>query len=279
MIEDMQVRHLAPKTQLSYQQQVTAFARHFHKSPQLLGPEDIRSYQVYLTREKKLSASSLIVATAALRFLYRITLQKPWSIAQIPLPKMPQKLPVILSREEVAHLLACAPGLQPHAILCTAYATGLRLSELCHLRLTDIDSQRMVIRVEQGKGQKDRYVMLSPRLLDELRAYWKQSRPRPWLFPGARADQPISKGAVEQACHRARQRAGIAKPITPHSHRHAFATHLLEAGTDLRTIQLLLGHRSLNTTARYLKMAAPAVRAVTSPLDLLPGYGSPSPEG
>ena len=272
MIEDMQVRHLAPKTQLSYQQQVAAFARHFNKSPQLLGPEHIRAYQVYLTRDKKLSASSLIVATAALRFLYRVTLQKPWSIQQIPLPKVPEKLPVILSREEVARLLASATDIQHHAILSTAYASGLRLSELSHLRLTDIDSQRMVIRVEQGKGQKDRYVMLSPRLLDELRAYWKQYRPRRWLFPGASGDRPIGNGAIEKACHKARQRAGLSKHVTPHSLRHAFATHLLEAGTDLRTIQLLLGHRSLNTTARYLKVAAPAVSAVTSPLDLLPGY-------
>jgi integrase/recombinase XerD len=272
MIEDMQVRHLAPKTQLSYQQQVTAFARHFNKSPELLQPEDIRTYQVYLTREKKLSASSLTVATAALRFLYKVTLQKPWSIEQIPLPKMPQKLPVILSREEVAHLLECAAAGQPHAMLTTAYATGLRVSELTHLRLTDIDSQRMVIRVDQGKGQKDRYVMLSPRLLHALRAYWKQAHPRLWLFPGAAADQPIGKGAIEQACQKACQRAGIAKHITPHSLRHAFATHLLEAGTDLRTIQLLLGHRSLATTARYLKMAAQTVCAVRSPLDLLPGY-------
>lgn len=275
MIEDMQVRHLAPKTQLSYQQQVAAFARHFNKSPQFLQPEDIRTYQVYLTREKKLSASSLTVATAALRFLYKVTLQKPWCIEQIPFPRMPEKLPVILSREEVAHLLECTTG-QQHAILTTAYATGLRVSELTHLRLADIDSQRMVIRVDQGKGQKDRYVMLSPRLLQELRAYGKQAHLRLWLFPGAGADQPIGKGAIEQACQKAGQRAGIAKHITPHSLRHAFATHLLEAGADLRTIQLLLGHRSLATTARYLKMAAQTVCAVSSPLDRLPAYAPAS---
>jgi integrase/recombinase XerD len=275
MIEDMQVRHLAPKTQLSYQQQVAAFARYFNRSPKLLGPEDIRAYQVYLTREKKLSASSLIVATCALRFLYKVTLQKPWSITQIPLPKAPQKLPVILSREEVAQFLENTIGLQPHVILATAYATGLRLSELRHLRLTDIDSQRMVVRVEQGKGQKDRYVMLSPLLLEELRAYWKRTRPRVWLFPGAAADQPISQGAIEKACQQARHRAGIAKRVTPHSLRHAFATHLLEAGTDLRKIQLLLGHRSLATTSRYLKVAPESVCTVVSPLDLLPGYTAP----
>lgn len=276
MIEDMQVRHLAPKTQLSYQQQVAAFARYFNRSPQLLGPEEIRTYQVYLTCEKKLSASSLILATCALRFLYKITLQKPWGITQIPLPKVPQKLPVILSQEEVALLLENAIGAQSHAILATAYATGLRLSELRHLHLTDIDSQRMVVRVEQGKGQKDRYVMLSPLLLEELRAYWKQTYSPIWLFPGAAADQPISPGAVEKACQQARRRAGITKHVTPHSLRHAFATHLLEAGTDLRKIQLLLGHRSLATTSRYLKVAPESLSAVISPLDRLPGYAPSS---
>jgi len=276
MIEDMQVRHLAPKTQLSYVQQVAAFARHFGKSPQLLGPEHIRTYQVYLTCEKKLSASSLTVATAALRFLYKVTLPRPWSVQQIPLPKLPQKLPVILSREEVARLLECSPDVKHHALLTTAYATGLRLSELTHLRPTDIDSHRMVIRVEQGKGQKDRYVMLSPRLLAELRAYWKHTPGRPWLFPGATAGQPIQNGAVEQACQQACRRAGLAKHVTPHSLRHAFATHLLESGADLRTIQLLLGHRSLATTARYLKMTPLTVCAVASPLELLPGF-APAP--
>ncbi len=270
MIEDMQVRHLAPKTQSSYQQQVAAFARYFGKSPELLGPEQIRTYQLYLT-QKGLSAASLIVATSALRFLYRVTLQRPWSIDRIPLPKAPQKLPAILSREEVARLLAALTDAGQHAVLSTAYATGLRLSELTHLRVSDIDSQRMTIRVEQGKGQKDRYVMLSERLLPELRAWWKQTRSRRWLFPGARPDEPISQGAIQKACRQARQRAGIDKHVTPHSLRHAFATHLLEAGTDLRIIQLLLGQRSLNTTARYLKMAATTVCAAVSPLDLLPG--------
>lgn len=277
MIEDMQVRHLAPKTQSSYVQQVAAFARHFGRSPQLLEPEHIRTYQLYLT-QKGLSASSLIVATAALRFLYRVTLQRPWSIDRIPLPKVPQRLPVILSTEEVARFLGSVHDAGQHAILATAYATGLRLSELTHLRIADIDSQRMVIRVQQGKGQKDRYVMLAAKLLPELRAWWKQTRSPLWLFPGAHPEEPISKGAIQKSCQQARQRAGIDKHVTPHSLRHAFATHLLEAGTDLRTIQLLLGHRSLNTTARYLKMAANSVCAAVSPLDLLPGYGPSQPQ-
>lgn len=276
MIEDMQVRHLAPQTQSSYVQQVAAFARHFRQSPALLGPEEVRAYQVYLTN-KKLSASSLTVATAALRFLYRVTLKKPWAIEQIPLPKAPQRLPEILSAEEVARLLKCVTDRKHHAVLTTAYATGLRLSEVCHLRVRDIDSQRMVLRVEQGKGQKDRYVMLSARLLEELRAYWKQDRPRHWLFPGATVEQPLGKLAVERACQKARHRAGLAKRITPHSLRHAFAVHLLEGGADLRTIQLLLGHRSLNTTARYLRMATQTVCQAISPLERLPGSDPSQP--
>jgi site-specific recombinase XerD len=278
MIEDMQVRHLAPGTQSAYVQQVAAFARHFNKSPMLLGPEDIRTYQVYLTRERKLSASSLIVVTAALRFLYKVTLQKPWGVDLIPRPKTPQKLPVILSPEEVAHFLEGVAGAKQHAILATAYATGLRISELRHLRLTDIDSQRMLIRVEQGKGQKDRYLMLSPRLLEELRAYCKQDHPRHWLFPGANPERPIGKGAIERACHNACRRARIAKRVTPHSLRHAFATHLLEAGENLRTIQLLLGHRSLATTARYLRMAPQSAGSITSPLDRLPAETASAPQ-
>ena len=274
MIEDMQVRNLAPKTQKSYVQQVAAFALYFGKSPELLEPEDIRTYQLYLIR-KGLSASSIIVATAALRFVYRITLKRPWSPDQIPLPKSPQRLPVILSREEVARLLRSVTDAGQHAILATAYATGLRLSELTHLRVADIDSQRMTIRVEQGKGQKDRYVMLSEKLLPELRDYWKRTHSPRWLFPGSHPGEPISKGAIQKACQQARQRAGIEKHVTPHSLRHAFATHLLEAGCDLRVIQLLLGHRSLNTTARYLKMAASTVCAAVSPLDLLPAPSEP----
>lgn len=273
MIEDMQVRHLAPKTQSSYVQQVAAFARHFNQSPEGLGLDDIRSYQVYLIH-KKLSASSLTVATAALRFLYRITLKKPWSIEEIPLPKVPQRLPEILSAQEVARLLDCVTDAKHRTILTTAYATGLRISELCHLRVADVDSQRMVLRVEQGKGQKDRYVMLSPRLLEQLRAYWRRYRPKHWLFPGQGDDQPLDKGAIERACQKACGLAGIPKHITPHSLRHAFAVHLLEGGADLRTIQLLLGHRSLNTTARYLRMATQTVCKAISPLERLPGSGS-----
>jgi site-specific recombinase XerD len=272
MTEDMQVRNLAQNTQMSYVQQVSQFARYFNKSPELLGPEDIRAYQVYLTNEKKLSPGSVLIAVAALRFLYKVSLRKDWSFEDtIPAPKKPQKLPEVLSPEEVLQFLGCIGHTKHRAILTTCYAAGLRVSESVRLKAADIDSQRMVIRVEQGKGQKDRYVMLSPRLLETLRAYWRVVRPQSgWLFEGDIAGQAITTGAVELACRKARQLSRIVKPITPHSLRHAFAVHLLESGTDVRTIQLLLGHRSLATTARYLRIATSKVCSASSPLDLLP---------
>jgi site-specific recombinase XerD len=200
-----------------------------------------------------------------------VTLKKNWAFEDaIPTCKKPQKLPTILSPEEVLHLLAHVRSTKQHAILTTCYAAGLRISEAVHLKPSAIDSQRMVIRVEQGKGQKDRYVMLSPKLLETLRAYWRAVRPEEWLFPGDRPSLPISTSAVELACKLARRSAGIAKQVTPHSFRHAFAVHLLESGTDVRTIQLLLGHRSLATTARYLRIATSKVCSTSSPLDLLP---------
>jgi integrase/recombinase XerD len=271
MLEDMQIRNLSPHTQASYVQQVSQFARHFGKSPAELCPEDVRAYQVYLTNEKKLAATSILIAVSAIRFLYKVTLKKAWTFQEaIPTCKKPQKLPVILSPEEVLHLLCCVQSIKQRAILTTCYAAGLRISEAVHLKPTAIDSQRMVIRVEQGKGQKDRYVMLSPKLLDTLRSYWRAVRPEEWLFPGDHPGQPITTSAVELACKSARRVGGITKPVTPHCLRHAFAVHLLESGTDVRTIQLLLGHRSLATTARYLRIATSKVCSTSSPLDLLP---------
>lgn len=271
MLEDMQVRNLAPRTQQTYIEQVARFARHFGRSPALLGPAEIRAYQVYVATEKQLAPASLAVAVAALRFLYTVTLQRAWTVeVVIPTPKVPDRLPVVLSPDEVLQFLACAPGPKHRAILTTCYAAGLRISEVLHLRPTDIDSRRMVIRVDQGKGQQDRYVMLSPKLLALLRTWWRVDRSPAWLFPGDRPGHAISKTAVEKACHTARRRCGIPKPITPHLLRHAFAVHLLEAGTDVRTIQLLLGHRSLATTARYLRIATIKVCSTTSPLDWLP---------
>ena len=271
MTEDMQVRNLSPHTQTSYVQQVSRFARHFNKSPEKLGPEEIRTYQVYLTNEKKLAPGSVLIAVAALRFLYKVSLKRQWPFDEvIPAPKKPQKLPVVLSPEEVLHFLECVGSTKQRAILTTCYAAGLRISETVRLKFTDIDGQRMVIRVDQGKGQKDRYVMLSPKLLETLRNYWRAVRPKSWLFEGDIADHPITRSAVEVACQKARRLSGIGKPISPHSMRHAFAVHLLESGTDVRTIQLLLGHRSLATTARYLRIATSKVCSTSSPLDLLP---------
>ena len=271
MTEDMQVRNLSPHTQNSYVQQVSLFARYFNKSPEELGPEDIRAYQVYLTNERKLATSSILIAVSALRFLYKVSLKRDWPFEDIiPAPKKPQKLPVVLSPEEVLHFLESVGGIKHRAILTACYSAGLRISEAVRLKPNDIDSQRMVIRVDQGKGQKDRYVMLSPKLLETLRNYFRAVRPKCWLFEGNVSGQPITRGAVERVCQKAGRISGIRKPISPHSMRHAFAVHLLESGTDVRTIQLLLGHRSLATTARYLRIATTKVCSTSSPLDLLP---------
>ena len=244
MTEDMQVRNLSPLTQLSYVQQVSLFARHFDKSPSLLGVDEIRSYQIYLANEKKLSPKSIHVAVSALRFLYRVTLKKDWVFEDIiPTPKAPKKLPIVLSPEEVVLFLNCVESIKHRTILTTCYAAGLRISEVLHLKPAAIDRRRMVIRVEQGKGQKDRYVMLSPKLLETLVHYWQVVRPRQWLFPGDIPGKPLTRHAVDLACRVALGQSGLTKPVTPHSFRHAFAVHLLEAGTDVRTIQLLLGHR------------------------------------
>jgi site-specific recombinase XerD len=271
MIEDMRVRNLALNTQRSYVEQVSRFARHFNKSPEQLGPEDIRAYLVYLTNEKRLAPSSVITAVAALRFVYKVSLKRNWQLEDvIPAPKMPQKLPVVLSPQEVLQFLGCIDSTKHRAILTACYAAGLRISEAVCLKTADIDSQRMVIRVDQGKGQKDRYVMLSPKLLEILRAWWMVNKPRHWLFPGDIPGQHISTFAVGEACRKAGRISAIRKIITPHSLRHGFAVHLLESGTDVRSIQLLLGHRSLTTTARYLRIATSKVCSTSSPLDLLP---------
>jgi site-specific recombinase XerD len=276
MLQDMRIRNFTQNTQRSYQEQVARFARHFGRSPEELGPDDVRAYQIHLLEVRKLSAGSRGIAAAALRFLYKVTLKRDWAVEYIPLPKQPVRLPVILSPQEVGCFLNAVGNIKHRVILAVAYAAGLRVSEVTHLKIGDIDSKRMVLRVEQGKNQKDRYVMLSPELLERLRAYWKIARPQDWLFPGKVAGQPITRSAVELVCQVARRRCGIQKPITPHSLRHAFATHLLESGTDVRTIQLLLGHRSLATTSRYLKLATSTVCATRSPFDLLPQ--PPQPE-
>ena len=271
MLEEMQIRNFSENTQESYLLQVSLFARHFRRSPEGLGPVNIRSYQIYLTNEKKLAPGSIHIATSALRFLYAVTLKRPWDVEEVlPLPKAPQTLPIILSPKEVMHFLGSVPRLKGRTVLTVCYAAGLRISEAIALKPTDIDSKRMTLRVDQGKGQKDRYVMLSERLLVILRDWYRAARPTPWLFPGVIPGSHVTREGIHDACRLGHQRSGLAKPVTPHSLRHAFACHSLEYGTDLRTIQLLMGHRSLSTTARYLRLATSKVCATRSPLDLLP---------
>jgi integrase/recombinase XerD len=273
MIDDMQIRNLTPNTQRVYVAQVVRFACHLRKSPEFLGPAEIRTYLIHLAQERRLAASSIIVAVSALRSFFTITLKRPWVVEDdIPAGRQAKKLPVVLSKEEVARFLGAVDNLKHRVILTICYATGLRISEAVCLKPSAIDSKRMVIRVEQGK---DRYVMLPPKLLDILRDYWKRTRPGEWLFPGREPRQPVSPLTVDRTCREVRLLCGIDKPVAPHALRHAFAVHLLEAGTDLRTIQLLLGHRNLSTTAQYLMISTSTVCATASPLESL-DIGSPT---
>jgi len=271
MLNDMQVRNFAARTVKSYVDQVSQFARYFGRSPEQLGPEEIRLYQIHLVQKKKVAWNTFNQAVCALRFLYRTTLAKDWPVMHIPYAKRPKRLPTVLSADEVQRLLACIQFPKARLVLTTAYAAGLRISEATHLKVTDLDSSRMMIRVEQGKGAKDRYVPLSRRLLEELRAYWRLERPGHWLFPGWRDPrEPIHVGTVQRMCQRAAQAAGIKKHVTPHTLRHSFATHLLEAGVDLPAIQRLLGHKDVRTTMVYLHVRQQRLHAITSPLDWLP---------
>jgi site-specific recombinase XerD len=270
MIEDMQIRNYSPHTIEAYVRCVAHFAGHFGKSPDLLTPAHVREYQLYLVQQREDCWGTLVQTVCALRFFYQQTLGRKWMIDFIPYPKRVKKLPLILSQEEVHALLKAATNLKHHTILATIYATGLRVSEAAALLVSDIDSGRQMIAVRQGKGRKDRFVMLSPKLLELLRKYWKAYKPHPYLFIGDRPGYPISRDGIGWICHRAAVAARLSKPVTPHTLRHCFATHLLEAGTDLRTIQLLLGHNSLRTTAIYLHVSNLALGSTTSPLDLLP---------
>jgi integrase/recombinase XerD len=269
MIDDMTLRNFSPKTIQSYVRCVAHFARHFRTSPEALGPEHVRTFLLHLLQKQGASISYYNQHRCALRFFYRVTLRRDEVLESIVPARQPRPLPVVLSPDELVRFFTAIGNLKHRAILMTAYAAGLRVSEVTQLRVTDIDSQRMVIQVRNGKGRKDRYVMLSPRLLEILRAYWKAVRPREILFPGASPDRPITTGSVRKACYRARQDAGLGKHIVVHTLRHSFATHLLEAGTDLRTIQVLLGHRSFNTTARYVHVATASLPSIRSPLDRL----------
>ena len=270
MLEDMKIRNLALNTQDSYLRQVSQFARHFGRSPELLGQEEIRSYQIYLTQEKKLAPGSVTIAVSALRFLYKVTLRREWNLDDvIPAPKTPKKLPVILSPEEVLEFLGCVRLNHHRTILTCCYAAGLRISEAIALQAAHIDSQRMVIRVEQGKGQKDRYVMLSPKLLEILRQWWRQERPQHWLFPGGgNPERHITRGAVERACQEALQRCRIAKPITAHTMRKASSYYTtFQSPFILKTIGL--GQvQSAAVYGRSERLAPePAQLAIVDPFD------------
>ena len=270
MVEDMQMRNYSEHTIRAYLHCVADFARHFRTSPEHLGPEQVRAYQLFLVQDKQLAWPTVVQMVCALRFLYRVTLGRPTMLDYIPHPRRPCMLPTILSQAEIAVLLTTPRNLKHRAILTTLYATGLRVAELCQLQVTDIDSARLVVRVRQGKGHHDRYVMLSPKLLPLLRQYWQQYKPRPWLLPGISRPRPLVTRTVSTICRDAGQAAPLPKAIYPHVLRHSFATHLLEAGVDLRRIHLLLGHRSLHTTSRYLHVTPHALPATPSPLDALP---------
>jgi site-specific recombinase XerD len=279
MLEDMQMRNLSRGTQRVYVRAVAQLARHYQKSPDQLGREDIRSYLVSLVQKRRVASSTYNQIRCALKFFYQVTLGQEWALDRIVCQKTEKHLPVVLSRAEIVQFFAAIRKmkLKFRALFMTIYGTGLRGSEAAALQVSDIDSQRMVIHVRQGKGKKDRYVMLSPKLLAALREYWKAFRPQTWLFYSGRdRSRPLTRAAILKSCRCIARRAGLSKRVTLHSLRHSFATHLLEAGTDLRTIQLLLGHRSLRTTAVYTYVSMAKVTATTSPLDLLepPGEGA-----
>jgi site-specific recombinase XerD len=268
MIEDMTVRNLSPITQRCYVHAVAQFAKHFNRSPDRLGLTEVRTYQIHLVATGK-SWAGFNVAVCALRFFYGVTLGRTAMVERIPYARKQRHLPTILSAEEIVRFLTSVPNLKHRTALMTAYAAGLRASEVVRLRITDIDSSRMLIRIEQGKGQTDRYVMLSPQLLVILRSYWRQARPSHWLFPGQDESRPLDASVLQTACRTARAAAKLGKPVTIHTLRHSFATHLLEAGTDIRTIQVLLGHRDLSTTARYTQVATTTIGNTVSPFDRL----------
>jgi len=283
MLEELQRRNFSEHTIRYYVRTVEDFARHFNRPPDRLGLQHIREYQAELFQKQKLSAGTVTNRLAALRFFYIKTLKKPWSIAETPYPKKSHRLPTILSQEEIARLIDAALTPFHRTLLMTLYATGLRCAELTHLKVSDVDSKRMVIHVHAGKGRKDRDVMLSPKLLDELRKHWRRLRQQTsdWLFPGNRwhtADYPIDEKTPRHACQGAARRAGLRHAIHPHTLRHCFATHLLEAGADLRTIQILLGHSSLKETTIYLHLSKRHLSTTPSPLDSLPLNDKPPGE-
>lgn len=270
MIDDMRIRNFATTTQRSYVHYVAHFAEYFHRDPAQLDLEAVRQYQLYLSQERKLSPQSINTFVSAVQFLYLVTLEMPWDKHDFPRARLDEKLPVVLAPDEIQQFLDHIHGIKHRAILLVCYGAGLRISEAVALKISDIDSKRMLLRVEHGKGGKDRYAMLSPSLLEVLRAYFRVVRPTYcWLFPSWRPHLHMTASAVQTACREAWKRSGLAKRVTPHVLRHSFATHLLEAGTDSRVIQALLGHSRIETTARYTAVSPATIGKTASPLDLL----------
>ena len=278
MTDDMTIRGLAQSTQETYLRAVAGLAKFHRQRPDALSDKDVQRYLVHLIEERRLSASTCNSVVNGLRFFYHTTLGREQAAFQLPCRKEPQRLPEILSREEVARIFRVTSNRKHRTLLKTAYAAGLRVSETVHLRLGDIDSERMTIRIEQGKRMKDRYALLSQRLLEALREYWLAYRPKHWLFPGQNADAPLSRMTAHRIFHAAKTKASISKPGGIHLLRHAFATHLLEAGTDLHTIQRLLGHTNISTTMRYFHLAQRHLMKTPSPLDLLEMHGDEKEE-
>lgn len=268
MVSDLRLRNYSPHTIQGYTHCVYHFVEHFMLSPHEMGEQEIRAYLLHLHEVRKVSPALQKMYLAAIKFLYRTTLNRPKEVEEIPYPKIPKGLPDILTLEEVAAIINAIESLTYRTVVSTAYAGGLRISEACRLCPGDIDSKRMLIHVRNGKGGKDRYVMLSERLLHLLREYWKQTRPQgPYLFPGPTLDRPMHRKSVYRAFKKAREKAGIRKKVTLHTLRHSFATHLLEAGEDLRVIQALLGHASLSTTCRYTRVSSHIIGRIKSPFD------------
>lgn len=284
MLEELQRRNLSAITTRIYLHSVEEFALYFKTPPDRLGLEHVRQYQAHLFTDRKLEAVSVAQQLSALRFFFLKTLKRPWQVHDMPVPKRPIRLPEVLSREEVERLIQSAASPLHRIWLLVLYATGIRREELVQLKVSDIDSERMLIRIRQGKGKKDRNVMLSPRLLQELRDYWRSANPKPetYLFPSRgthpNGDVPITSKSVWDAVQQAAVRAGLDKSVHPHTMRHCFATHLLESGADLRTIQLLLGHADLKTTSRYLHLSERHLKATPSPLDSLTLAAAPNPK-
>ena len=266
---DLVVRGMSVRTREAYLGAVAGLAKYYARRPDQISAQEVQNYLLHLVEERKLAWSSCNIVAQGLKFFYRVTLKRSETQFDIPRARQPQKLPQILSREEIVALIENTANLKHRAILMTAYGAGLRLNEICHLKVTDIDSDRMMIRVEQGKGAKDRYTLLSPRLLKELRRYWGAHRPKEWLFTRKNPARPIGEETVHRIYHAAKARARIVKQGGIHSLRHAFATHLLEAGVDIHTIQRLLGHGHISTTLRYFHLARQHLAKTPSPLELL----------